>query len=337
MVLKRRMNKNHPQRNIAMKLPIQILALFGALLLLGCEGSIVHVDEKPDDSTGTGTGSVRYVGTRSSYYGFKPFPEPQEIGNVFLNMANKLEEEVPVDINTVPASVWIVGGIHGSTCKLEFPGTSSDTNITFQNDDKHEEYLTHFDNIDAKVFLQVEAGMSNMDTLLTLVMNQYKHHPSVVGFGVDVEWYPSKGETNGVPAGLSVPLDTEKLKQWDKRIKTEFGNSDYRIFVKHWLSRYCGDTPVSDVIYVNSGQNLGSLSGLVGFFEPWANTFSPNDVGFQIGYDKDKHWWGTMSDPVTEISEALEDAIAPQTSHIFWADFTIQDPMLDYLWENPAQ
>ncbi len=282
-------------------------------------------DENVVDS-GTVAKGPRYVGTRSSYYGFNTFPTPEQIGKVFLNMS----EMIP---GSTPSSVWIVGGISGSRCRLEFPsdGNEYDNISFFSNLDKHEEYLTEFDRIGAKVFLQVEAGMANMEDLIKLVMERYKHHPSVIGFGADIEWYPSEGTTNGVDGGLNVKLTNSELKKWDDLVKSY--NPSYRIFVKHWLKDYCGEGPVSDVIYIDDSQNVSPMETLISEFRDWADYFKPNDVGFQIGYPNDTTWWRAMDDPIREITQAIDDSITDQINHIYWVDFTIEESKFDTLWQ----
>lgn len=267
----------------------------------------------------------RYIGSRSSHYGFKPFPEATDVAGLYNNMANKFH-------GGVPSAVWIVGGIDGKNCSLEFPkprGTSYE-NISFWGSDKHEAYLTEFDKRGVKVFLQVEAGMANMETLIKLVLDQYGHHPSVAGFGVDIEWYPSEGSTNGDPDGLSVKLDTTELRKWDNLVKSY--NPEYRVFVKHWIPDYCGIAPISDVIYINDTQGYPSKNHLVAQFKLWADHFYPNELGFQIGYPNDTTWWTLLDDPLLDIANTIDNTIKDQVSHLFWVDFTIHREEMSYLW-----
>ena len=43
-------------------------------------------------------------------------------------------------------------------------------------------YLNDFDNRGVKVWLQVEPGLADIETLIDLVLTQYGHHSSIVGF-----------------------------------------------------------------------------------------------------------------------------------------------------------
>jgi hypothetical protein len=164
-------------------------------------------------------------------------------------------------------------------------------------------------------------------------MKQYKHHKCVVGFGIDVEWYPSDGKTNCSDDGYKIPLEASELQKLDKHLKG-YG-SDYRLFVKHWEPQFLGDSPVSNVIYISDSQDLGNLKNMVDEFVWWAEKFAPNDVGFQFGYNSDRLWWGSMDDPILEIANALKDKIKNQKVHIYWVDFSIRDTRFDSLWKIP--
>jgi len=271
------------------------------------------------------TSSLSFAGIRSSIYGFnRKFPSPDEAANVILNVARKLE--------STPSAVWLVGTIQDNGfCKLEFP--ASGKNISSLKSDRHENYLSKFDEIGAKIFLQVEAGNADMKTLIDLVMKQYGHHKCVVGFGIDVEWYPSDGTTNCSDDGRKIPLDKKQALELDKHLK-KYGKN-YRLFVKHWEPQFLGDGPVSDIIYISDSQDLGDINSMVDEFAWWAEKFAPNDVGFQFGYNSDKSWWGPMDDPISQITNALKSKIKNQKVHIYWVDFSIRDARFDDLWKNP--
>lgn len=322
-----------------------------ALIILACDNTQTVVDT---DGFFEIDGKITNAGSRSSYYGPKTpdnytgvwsgFPTPVDWGNIGYNLVDEYVvkhsdtlykndtsgdgtvTKVIDSINTVtPTMVWIVGGIGSSDCKLEFPPPSGKTesdyeNIKFVYDyDYHEPFLNHFDSLGIKVFLQVEAGMANMDTLIKLVMDRYSDHECVIGFGADVEWYPSQGETNS-----NVVASAQQIELWDSHVKTY--DPSYRIFVKHWEERICGGTPVSDVIYINDAQGM-SFGSLVDDFAKWADVFYPNDVGFQIGYPNDYDWWINLDNPIQAVGEAIFDEIhkkrPKQNVHMYWVDFSL--------------
>lgn len=311
------------------------------------------------------------------------FPTPSNWGNIAYNIVDEfvgnhadttykndttgdgaITKVVDSIYEVVPTMVWIVGGIGGNGktdkegyCMLEFPppvgkSESDYKNIKFRYDfDYHEAFLNHFDTLGIKVFLQVEAGMANMDTLVHLVMRQYKHHESVIGFGADIEWYPSPLDANGNYVGDTsamteewetavtnsyVNITSDEIAHIDSLVKNY--NPEYRIFVKHWEERNCGNEPVSDVVYINDAQGM-SFNSLVTDFARWADIFSPNDVGFQIGYGNDYDWWIKLNNPIQDIGEAIFNEIhkrnSKQNVHMYWVDFSLHYQILGLYEDHP--
>ena len=50
-----------------------------------------------------------------------------------------------------------------------------------------------------RIWLQVEPRFASVDKLLHLILKKYGHHRSVVGVGIDVEWYKSIDPDQGEP------------------------------------------------------------------------------------------------------------------------------------------
>jgi len=322
----------------------QNLSLLAALSLFiaGCQS-----DQTPPPAPAPATptcnsrtaskGGVKFAGIRSSYYGFgdenrRPnFPTPDEAATVMKNIAKKF--------SATPSAVWIVGGIIGNDCRLEFEETpTNDPHIKFTGTDKHTPYLNKFDEIGAKVYLQIEAGRADMKELIRLVLEKYGNHRSVAGFGIDVEWYPSDGETNGPGEKVQVKLDTTHLKELECLVKSY--NPQYKIFVKHYNAAYVGGKPVGDVVYINDSYGFPGLTDFATEFAKWANNFYPNEVGFQIGYSgdnkQDYNWWSELKKPMEEMVEAVENKMKygdKQTVNVYWVDFTIRWKEFDYLWK----
>lgn len=267
---------------------------------------------------------VKYAGARSSSYGVTPFPTPHEWRNVILNIADRFPGSQPI-------GVWIVGNIVGGGCSMQFPSPGGTYNrITFSGSDKHEPFLDYFDSIGIKVFLQVESGMADMNDCINVVMGKYKHHPCVVGFGADIEWYATSGGTNETVAATQAII-----RQWDSTLKTH--KSTYRLFVKHWLPNLCGGGPVSDVVYIDDSCEFPSLSPLVAEFADWAGIFHPNTVMYQVGYPVDRGWWINYTDPIKTIGDAIAAGIpADQEVGIVWVDFSIRESTLDLFREHPV-
>lgn len=286
---------------------------------------------------------VRYAGVRSSHYGVektseRPWPGAEKWAEIMNIMAN---DYFP---GATPTAIWIIGSLNQSVqgCNLEFAKPVGDTNdyehITFNPSAKHgphEDYLNYFDKNGIKVFLQVEPGFADVEILIDLVLNQYKHHPCVLGFGVDVEWY------NGIEEDSGLPVTDEIAKRWEARVKSY--NSSYRLFLKHYDRNWLGQKYRGDIVFVDDSQCFNSVDGSVigpdgpygwdvlGFlpaFKLFADHFYPNTVLFQIGYRSDRHWWSLLTPPVVQT---LGERLAEQTRQgcgIIWVDFTLRDALV---------
>jgi len=220
-----------------------------------------------------------------------------------------------------PSAVWIVSlYLSNGVTQLNFPnsGGGSIPYINFIGSDLNEAYLTRFDQEGFNVWLQVEPGAANIDTLIHIVLNRYKHHPCVKGFGIDVEWYL----TNQYPAGKKVT--NEEAKKWEERVKSI--DTSYTLFLKHYSQSWMPPNYRGDIMFVDDSQDFNFSSNpfntMVNEFKSWGNKFAPNKVAFQYGYPKDSTWWKNFSDPVKIIGNTLLNNI-PNCYGLFWVDFTI--------------
>lgn len=256
---------------------------------------------------------VIYSGVRSSSYGIRPFPEPEE----WKFATEKMSSFFP---GSMPCAIWIVGKIKNHhSCLLEFTGDSSRfQDIEFIDNDKHEKYLSYFDSVGIKVFLQVEPGNADVLTLIDLVLNRYQHHECVIGFGVDVEWFRESEKR-----GWGVPLKNEEAKCWEARIK--YYNKKYQLFLKHWDRNWMPKTYRGDILFISDSQMLKSFNKMLDEFSIyWADYFYPNQVGYQIGYQSDKKWWEVLNIPPRDIGVTIAKNIK-QPCSIFWVDFTLRE------------
>jgi hypothetical protein len=217
--------------------------------------------------------------------------------------------------HAVPETVWIVGTIYGEGTFLNFPAPDAvDENIRFTYADMNEELLTRFDEVGGRVWLQVEPGHADVLELIDILLNQYGHHPSVVGVGIDVEWF----ESTTYPEGSAVT--DEQAAEWVAAVRKH--NPDYQIFLKHWLVEKMPPTYRDGVLFIDDSQGFESFDGMVAEFSEWGVHFSGASVGYQFGYETDKSWWSLMDDPMAEIGQRLVDEI-PNTVGLYWVDFTI--------------
>jgi hypothetical protein len=215
-----------------------------------------------------------------------------------------------------PAAIWIVGILDGEGTYLSFDCETEAPHIRCSYVDINEETLTLFDKKGFEVWLQVEPGNASVDELIDIVLNQYKHHPSVVGFGIDVEWFKSVDGPEGRP------ITDEEARRWVAAVRKH--NPDYRLFLKHWEKDWMPPTERAGIFFVDDSQQFESLEQMVAEFSDWGEAFAPAPVGFQYGYPADKVWWQGLSDPPKDIGLALLENV-PNTQGLFWVDFTILD------------
>ncbi len=251
------------------------------------------------------------AGLRSSTYGFDNFPDSSWWYNATTDMASNFEGKIS------PAVIWIIGYTTNDGCYLNFPKPSSGSypNITFGSRDKNEKYLDDFDKNGVKVWLQVEPGFADVSTLIDLVLTQYGHHKSVMGFGVDVEWYKTSNDNNN--EGVAVTDD--EATAWSAKIKTY--NEDYLLFTKHWLISKMPPTFRDDIVFVDDSQIFAKMSDMIDEFEEWSKAFTPAKVAYQYGYTSDKIWWKDLSNPPKDIGDEILKK-CPNTADLYWVDFT---------------
>mgnify|MGYP001055836706 CR=1 FL=1 len=294
-----------------MKARVVFLIFF--FLSLATFGFVQEQAERPLPPVLENPGKVIFAGVRSSNYGIKPFPEPPAWEIAIKTMTGYFE-------GSTPCAIWIVGELsRPKDCHLFFPGDGKEyPQIQFDPVDKHEAFLSAFDKAGIKVFLQVEPAHADMNILIDLVLSRYKHHPCVIGFGVDVEWHR---EADNPQWGVKV--DDALAQQWEAKVKSY--NPKYRLFLKHWDNRWMPPKYRGEIVFVDDSQELKDLDAMVTeFVSDWANFFYPNMVMFQIGYRSDRPWWSKMNHPPQTIGDALRIRIKQEIG-IIWVDFTLRE------------
>jgi hypothetical protein len=250
------------------------------------------------------------AGFRYSTYGAAGNSNPEYWASVGEQMSAKFPD-------SHLEAIWIIGNFMGDgKTYLSFHAETDDPNITSSYVDMNEDALNLFDKKGFKIWLQVEPANADMPILINLIMNQYKHHPSVIGIGVDVEWYKSAGDP------LGTPVTDEEAKAWVETIRAH--DPKYKIFLKHWETNYMPPTYRDGIVFIDDSQQFTSLEDLVNEFSAWGQHFSPAPVGFQYGYPADKVWWENLQDPPADIGRAVLEK-TPNTSALFWVDFTITE------------
>ena len=250
---------------------------------------------------------ILLAGWRSSMYGYQQEQPP----SYWINVANDISSKFP---GTTPGGIWLVGETDGSGpgTILYMPSSGSYQNIKFEGGDASESYLTAFDNAGVKVILQVEPMDADINTLIDIVMNRYKNHPSVIGFGVDIEWY-------GTCRDGCKPTAAE-VTSWYNHLHTIDPN--YILMIKHFEESKLPTGIPSDILIVCDDEQNGNLKTLVSEHVAFENHFQNNPFGAQYGYPSDENIWGGMQDPVKQVGDDIQDAIGKPIS-LFWVDFSI--------------
>lgn len=252
---------------------------------------------------GAGFRASRILGS----YPNRQFPSAAYWFDVAAKMSMKFS-------GAVPSGIWIVSLYQeNGITQFNFPAPGTIPFVTSVGTDYNEQYLSMFDTSGVKIWLQVEPGEADMDTLIGLVMSRYKHHPCVVGFGIDVEWYRNNAKVTDSSAA-----------RWEQHVKS-YG-PQYSLFLKHYGQSWMPPNYRGAIMFVDDSQGFTGLNSgniaMVSEFTSWGTKFSPNAVGFQFGYAIDSSWWKQYPDPAKTIGDALISNI-PNTAALFWVDFTV--------------
>lgn len=261
---------------------------------------------------------VQYAGLRCSTYGIKPYPSVA----TWDAYAAKMEELYP---GSVGSYVWIVGYVTGNgakrTCTINYPLSKVVEGVNQFPVDGNEAFLKMADEKGYAVWLQVEPGDCDLAALAEETMKLYAKHPSVRGFGVDVEWYKPHGTD-----GFGVAITDELAADIDRRIKAV--DKRFNFFLKHWDEDWMPPTYRSDIVFVNDSQYHGDLDSMKKEFADWSARFHPNPVMFQIGYQSDDKLWKTFPNPAKDLGDFLAaDIPVDQSVGIVWVDFTLRSVM----------
>lgn len=299
------------------------------------------------------TSSITNAGMRSSWYGANDpydlnatlgYPPPVQWGKANKRMSSFFSGSQPVEILLVGKVDATLGTPSKNGAILWFDPPAwppADSSVTFSTPDDVdlEAKLNYYDSQGIKVFLQVEPGWSPVENLIDLTMMKFSGHPSVIGFGVDVEWY-----NNSVDGEDGKKVDDAVASQWESRVK--YYNPRYQLFLKHFA--YSGsdyklpDNYRGDIVFVDDSQGFSNKTEFVNEMAEFSKKFAPNDVMFQIGYDSrfdpinvppDRKWWKNEAKPIPQtLGNALKNKVSSQANGqnvgIIWVDFTMRDPLI---------
>ncbi|MEE9384749.1 MAG: hypothetical protein V3V08_15200 [Nannocystaceae bacterium] len=272
------------------------------------------------------------AGFRASRYAFTDgYPEPEYWGSVATQIAEKLDD-------ATPGGIWILGEVatdaqdeeDDGKCKLSFPASGAAIDmVEFHHRDMNHAALSLFDEMGVKVWLQVEPGLADVSKLIDVVLSRYQRHPSVIGFGVDVEF-------NEVVEPGGEPVSDSTAEAWLDQVQAF--NPNYTLMLKHWEADMMPPSVRDGMLFLDDAQGMESMEDLISTFQGWVDAMSGGTTGFQVGYDTDEDWWSEMDDPVAELGAAIREELDSAKAFI-WVDFTIYDvfPPDDYAsrYRNP--
>ena len=274
-------------------------------------------------------GEVTHAGIRTSRYGINPYPEPVGWHHAIYIMNTYFP-------GTQPTAIWTTGVIWDpGECHLYFPNDQGypTENMSYSGSDLNEEYLSYFDTVGIKVYLQVEPGDADIKTLIDMVLERYENHSSVIGFGVDVEWYQCADNEWGKQV-----TDT-MAETWEGWVKAHDGS--YKLFLKHpdrtptrFPENYRGE-----LIFVNDCEGKNTVDDSAGFndyendflgvMETFAEYFYPNTIFYQIGYPSIEELWEDFDPKPKVIGEDLKEICSTnQDLGVFWVDFGMEGVLL---------
>jgi hypothetical protein len=254
------------------------------------------------------------AGLRSSDYGISPFPPPAWWVSSIKSMASRFDDATGSSILVVVE----IDGEQGPGCWAHFPKPDRGKypGVRFDNKDEFKPLLEAFDHKGIKAWVQVEPSGCDMRMLIDLVMKQYSHYSSVIGFGVDDEWYLNVDYPDGKP------ITDAEAHAWVNQVRRY--NDDYQLFLKHWEPTQMPPNYRKGLVFIDDSQGFEKLGDMLSEFKAWGQYFAPAPVGFQFGYEEDMSWWSALKNPPKTIGNGIL-ARVPNTMDLYWVDFTAHD------------
>jgi hypothetical protein len=182
----------------------------------------------------------------------------------------------------------------------------------------HERALTAYDAAGVKAIIQFEPGDADMLRCIDIAQKALGHHTSVIGYGIDAEWYFTKQSPN--KEGLPVPDDAAKA--WVEKVLSI--NKDFTFFIKHFNEKHLPPKyRHKQLWFLDDSQEFQNQEAFLAEFKQWANNAKPSMAGFQFGYPADRKWWSNLKQPPKDLGLQLYKEI-PTCRYLFWVDFTAE-------------
>lgn len=99
-------------------------------------------------------------------------------------------------------------------------------------------------------------------------------------------------------------------------------NASYDLFLKHRDMEFMPPSYRGRIIFVDDTQGYSDKTAFPGDMYCWAETFKPNRVFFQYGYDSDRSWWELLNTPPIAIGGTLA-SVTSQECGLFRVDFNL--------------
>ncbi len=262
---------------------------------------------------------VIYVGLRRSHYGLR---EKNADNRWWVERAKNFASLVKKNRPTIPTIIEIISGYKkNGTTLFTFSKPSAyrgDTGFMIFKPGKlnHERALSLYDQQGVKAIIQLEPGEANVLSCLEIADQAFGHHPCIIGYGVDAEWF----RTDQSADRSGIPVSDSLAALWLKKIRSF--DASYSLFLKHWdIGHLPAHFRHPKLWFLDDSQGFRDLSHFIREFKDWA-AFAPQQyAGYQFGYPRDRVWWNTFKNPPLTLSKALIENIA-QTKFLFWVDFT---------------
>jgi len=301
----------------------KILTYIFLCFSLGVVSSADNAKSKP--SALTGTQKVYYAGLRRSSYSMeKKHRELCSDHKWWADRAKAFAAGLSGDGRKFkPVIIEIVCIYLDGTCEMEFLEPDGiDTSVKGikwfnpKASINHETALETYDKEGVNAIIQIEPGSADVTKCLEIVHKKFGHHKCVIGYGVDAEWYFTKGSKQN----SGRPITDKEASEWTKKVLSF--NSSYLIFLKHWETAHMPPHYRNpQLFFVSDSMGFKNQQQLMKDFKDWGSTFKNSAVGFQFGYKKDFKWWKKLKNPPSEISGEILKGI-PNTRYLFWVDFT---------------
>jgi len=301
-------------------------------MVLAVSAALTLSTVSADDSDGKQAASAFYAGLRRSSYSWeKKKPElcrdnawwAEKAKRFASAMSGDGKKFVPVVIEIV--SIYLDDG----HCEMEFAkpkGASKPKGVDWFNPKAsidHEKALEAYDKAGVKAIIQLEPGDADVVECLEIANAAFGKHPCVIGYGVDAEWYKTKGS----PKNEGAPIPDADAKRWLEKVLSF--NPNFTLFLKHWDTSHMPPTFRHPRLwFLSDSQDFKNIRGLLADFADWADAYKKETVGFQFGYKADAKWWKKKPFPASAIGRAILKE-APNTRFLFWVDFTAPQVKFD--------